>query len=150
MAWRSITEDDVLQQLSGDELAALREAALGDGQDDPVADQVDQVADLVRGYIAANVANTLGEAATIPERLIHSAVAILVVDINKRAGGLLIDPNDARADARKEATRLLERVADGKFSVEQPSTAGDETEASVSPAVDSPTRLFTDDNQDGI
>lgn len=152
MSWRAITEADILQRLSGDELSALRTAALASGQDDPVDAEISAVTDLVRGYVAANSANVLGAAGTIPERLLAAAVDILAVRIPTRAAGTLIDPNDTRKNANTAAIRLLEQVALGHFSVDVPATGEESTEASASPrpSVYTRTQRFTPTTMDGI
>jgi hypothetical protein len=150
MSWRALTEADILQRLSGAELEALREAALADSQADPVAAQIAQTVDFVRGYIAANASNTLGPVDTLPERLILPAVDILCVDISTRAAGMLIDPDGQRAKAKQDAIRLVERVADGKYAVEAPETATTETASSSTPKYITPTSNFNAASQDGI
>jgi hypothetical protein len=150
MAWRSITEADLLQRISADELESIREAALGDDQGDPIATHLSQVADYVRGYIAANAANTLGAAGTIPERLIVPACDYALVNVFSRLSGMLLDANDTRKRASDAAIRLFERVADGHYAVEQPTEAGTEVEASPSPSFTTPTHVFQPSNQDGL
>jgi hypothetical protein len=118
MAWRAITEDDVLTRISGAELAALRAAALGEDQEDPVDDVLTQITNMVRGYCAARASNAMGASGTIPEVLLGAALDLIVVEISKRAAGTLIDPEGTREEAVRNALRLLERVADGKFSVD--------------------------------
>ena len=150
MAWRAVTEDDLLTRMSGDELAALRESSLGTGQSDPVSEHIDQVTEMVRGYIAAHSANTLGESGTLPERLIRPACDILVMDVSTRSGGILIDISDTRKTAHDNAVRLLEQVAQGNYAVEQPETAGDDSEAAPSPSLYDRTRNFERTDQEGI
>ena len=150
MAWRAITEDDLKQRISGDELAAIREAALAESQADPVAGHISQVTDFVRGYIAANSANTLGTEGTLPERLIRPACDILVVDFFSRVAGMLIDLNDTRQKARDAAVRLLEHVAAGSYAIEQPTTASTEEEAAPSPSFGTPSHSFQHEHQDGL
>jgi len=149
MAWRDITEADILQRLSGSELDAIRAAALADGQADPVAPAITLASDMVRGYISAG-GSALGAGYTLPERLILPAVDCLVVDISTRAAGLLIDSGGHRAEARKAAIRLFERVADGRYAVEAPDDADDETSAALAPAMSTPDRRFSRAAQDGI
>ena len=147
MSWRAITEADLLLRLSGSELDALREAALGDGQADPIQGAIDQVTELARGYIAANGGVTLGAAGTLPERLIAPCVDILVVDVSGRAAGTLSDPNETRRDAYRAAIRLLEQVAAGNYSIDDPD---DGAEQSASPSISEKTRTHDRTSQDGI
>lgn len=131
MAWRTVTEQDLLQKFSSDELEALRSAGLASGQADPIAGHIEQLVNFVQGFIAANPANTVGEAGTLPERLILPAIDYLVVEVSSRVAGLLIDLNNTRVQARKDALALFDRVANNRYAVEQPATAGVENDAGV-------------------
>lgn len=150
MAWRAISEVDLLQRMSSTELEAIRESGLSDSQGDPVADTIDQVTELVRGYIAANRNNKLGTAGTLPERLIRSACDILVVDVSTRVGGVLIDLSETRKDAKRDAIRLLEQVAAGTYAIEEPDTEGDDSQAAPTPSLYDKTRYFKRCDQEGI
>lgn len=118
MAWRTVTESDLLQKFSGDELEALRSAGLASGQADPIAGNIRQLVDFVRGYISTHPSNRLGPDGTLPERLILPAIDYLVVDVSSRVAGMLIDLNDTRKGAKADAVRLFERVSVGLFRVE--------------------------------
>lgn len=131
MAWRTVTEQDLLQKFSSDELEALRSAGLASGQADPIAGHIVQLVNFVQGYIAANPANTVGPAGMLPERLILPAIDCLLVDVSSRVAGLLIDLNDTRKQARKDALTLFAQVASGHYAVEQPTTPGDDNSAVV-------------------
>lgn len=151
MAWRTLTESDLLTRLSGAELAGFRAAALGESQEDPVEYILEQVTDLVRGYIAGNRNNTLGTAGTLPAKLIGPAVDLALMEVMKRAAGIVIDPAGARAEAAKAAERLLVRVADGKFAIEEPEEAAtDDVAPAPSPSFSGRTGSFSRANQDGI
>ena len=150
MSWRTITEADVLTKLSSAELEAFREAAVGEDQDDPITGAITNVTGLVRGYVATSGVTVDTDPDTVPERLIPAAVDILVVDIPARAAGIQIDPNDARAKSKAQAIKLLERVADGKFSIEDPVTEKESAEAATPTYTPTRTRRYTRDSQDGI
>jgi len=107
--WRALTENDLKTGLSGTELSRFRSAALADGQADPIQDVIDSVTDLVRGYIAANRENILGPDGTLPEKLVRPAVDYLVIEVQKRVAGVVIDPKSARKDARDAAVRSFSR-----------------------------------------
>lgn len=145
MAWAAITEADILTVMAGPELEAIRAAALKAGQADPVAPTITDVTDLVRGYVA--VRNTLGPDGTIPSKLQTSALDIIASRIPQRVNH---DPSEGRKTKEKEAIRLLERVADGKFRVEEPTTASEESTGSIAPVISASTRKFTRATQDGI
>lgn len=149
--WKSITESDLLKQISGAELEAMRGVVLGDGQDDPVQPSIDDVTAEVRGYIAANSKNDLdADASKIPDRLIAASVSLIIIQIMTRAGGTMIDPEGARQKRADEARRLLRDVASGSFSIADPVT-GTEGSAAVAPTyTPTRTRRWTRDSQDGI
>lgn len=145
MAWAALTEADVLTVMSGPELEGIRAAALRAGQADPVAPTIVDVTDLVRGYIA--VSSSLGADGTLPSKLQTTALDIIASRIPQRVNR---NPSQGRRDKEKEAIRLLERVADGKFRVEEPTTKSEESTGSVTPVISAPKRRFTRDSQDGI
>jgi hypothetical protein len=150
MSWRALTEADLLAKMSSPELEAFRAAAIADGQADPIAAAIGQVTDLVRGYIASNTKNTLDVATdTLPVRLIPAAVDILVVDIPARAGGVQIDPEDARAKAKAQAIRLLEQVAADRFSIADP-VSGQESSSGGATVVNARPPRFNRDNLRGF
>lgn len=152
MPWRTVTETDLLEAISSDELEGLREASLASGQADPIEDHIDRVVDEARGYIAANRENSLGPEGTVPDRLVRAVVDIAIIRVGGRVAGLIFDDESVRRDAAKAATRLLEKVAEGKFAIEQPDTAADPSEQNTmfGPSISTPNRNFTDAKQDGI
>src|SRR5688572_3926612 len=110
--WVAITEADLLTQISGDELEALREAALAVAQADPVQPTIDQVTNYVRGRVAACDSNTLGAGNTIPDELLAHAVSIIVYRLMMRpAAATIDDKGGSRKDAHDAAERILKDVA---------------------------------------
>lgn len=148
MAWRAPTENDLKGSISATEIAAYRVAAADDEQTDPVTKKLDAVVTLVRGYIAAHAANTLGAEGTLPDGLIGPAMDYVAVDVIKRLPGRNV--GEERSGARKAAIRLFETVAAGKFAIEQPIVESEEVIGSISPASSAPTRYFKNTQQDGI
>jgi hypothetical protein len=133
MAWREMTEADILQRISGTELDIMRQALLARGQADPVASQIALTTDYVRGFVAAYRRNQLGPAGTLPESLMLPACDILIVDLNTRAGGVLIDDSGERSRSKATAVSMLRNdVATGKFSVEDPGTGTQNSGSAVS------------------
>ena len=122
MAWKAITESDILTRMAGAELEAFRTAALGESQCDPIDDAITQVTDIVRGYCASK--NTLGPAGTIPDALLGPALDILILNIQSRAGGMIIDPDDQRTDASRRAYDILKQVGTGTFSIDDSTGTG--------------------------
>ena len=133
MAWNALQESDVLTVLAGPELSAYRTAALAAGQPDPVAEQITNVTNMVRGYIAAWLANTLGPEGTIPDKLLQSAVDILAVKIPMRAAGK--NPTESRERAQAEAMKILRDVSIGRFKIEVPDSFTTEQIAVVAPTI---------------
>jgi hypothetical protein len=122
MAWARITEADLLTKISGDELESFRATALASGQVDPVEPSITIVTDLVRGHVRAYTVNTLGAEGTIPKELLGPALDLLVVEIQKRCAGVLLDLGETRKTALQTAMSILGRVANGTFAIEHPTT----------------------------
>jgi len=149
--WRAILESDIQKQISGVELDALREIVLADGQADPVQPAIDDITAEVRGYVAASGVDMDADSSTIPDRLIRSAVAKIIIDIMTRPAGTMIDPEGARAKAADKADTLLRNVAAGKFSIADPVTAAESTQSAAKPIYHpSRRRTTTRQQQDGI
>lgn len=117
MPWITIIEADLLTAISGPELAGFRDAALADGQADPVAPTIAQVIELVRGYVGACKNNSLGPTGTIPKKLLPPALDLIAVRIPGRVGK---SPKAGRKDAAEAATTLLQQVAKCMFDIEEP------------------------------
>jgi len=149
--WKPLTELDLLKQISGAELEALRGVVLSDSQDDPVQPSIDDVTAEVRGFVAASGVDLDSDTSTIPDRLIGAAVSKIIITIMTRAGGTLIDPEGARANAADKADRLLRDVAAGKFSISDPITAEESIESAAKP-IYKPRRkrTTTRQQQDGL
>lgn len=151
MAWKTITEADLLNQISGTELEALRGVVLADGQSDPVQPAINDVTAEVRGYVAAAEVVLDSDASTIPDRLIGAAVAKIIIQIMTRAGGTMIDPDGARAKAADKADTLLHNVAAGKFSITDPDSGSESASDALKPVYrPSRRRTTTRQQQDGI
>jgi hypothetical protein len=147
MAWITPQESDVLTVLSETELATYRAAALASGQTDPLAPTLAQVVDLVRGYVGAYRPNTLGEAGTIPQKLLAPALDLVAVRLPQRVG---VSPKDVRQQAAAQAVRLLERVASGEFNIEEPDEATPEITSAPSPTISAHHRRFSWREEEGI
>lgn len=127
--WIEITASSIQAALSGPELAAYQSAALADGQGDPLHEIISQAVEEARGYIASG-SFALEVGATIPFRLQRSVVSLiryrLITRLPIRSGELL----EHRRREYDDAIRLLERVAEGKFNIEEP----EETDPTEPPA----------------
>lgn len=125
MSWAAIAESDVITHISSAEIEGLRSAALADGQTDPVAPAISQVTSLVRGYVAACRRNELDADTTkIPTRLLGAACDMVVAEIIGRVPGYDLD--EIRQGKYDKALKLMDRVADCKFSIEDPDTGEDQ------------------------
>lgn len=149
MAWVSLTEADVRSRLSSAELGALQSVHATAGDTQLVSRVITQAIDEVRGYIAAWPENSLEEGAKIPSKLVSAALAIiryrLISSLPSRS--LM---TEERTQEYKDATRLLERASEGKFRVEEPVTAEDETVRHVGPSVSAKTLSHRRQDADGI
>lgn len=120
MSWRAIIEADLKTQISGDELAAVREAALAENQEDPVQPTITQVTKEVRGFVAACTQNVLdANPLFVPDELIGHAVAIIVPRLMGRVAGLAIDKDDTRKNALNTAMGVMRSVAKCEFVIVQ-------------------------------
>ena len=147
MAWQEITTDNVKTRLTGAELTALQSAALSSGQVDPLPEIIVQVVDEARGYIAAG-GFTLESGTKIPSKLLSAVLAIIRYRLATRLPvKSLLDEN--RIKENDNAIRLLEKVSDRKFLIEEPTAASSETIGSPSPSMSTKTRVFDRDSQDG-
>lgn len=146
MAWIEITEDHLKTVLSGPELDGYRAAALANGQADPVASIIAQVTDMVRGYVAANASNRLG-AVGIPQKLLSTTIDIIAYRVPNRVGRT---PGESRMALHEQAVTLLGRVADGRFSVEEPVVDSTEVAGAPMASISTVTPMFSRENQDGL
>ncbi|NCC93835.1 MAG: DUF1320 domain-containing protein [Opitutae bacterium] len=119
MAWITITEDHLAERLAAAELTAVQTAATGDAGN-PVPEVLAAVVSEIRGRIAANPSNCLGEAGTIPEELRAAALAIARWRVLSRLPGMRMLQDDARRMEYNDALALLAAVAKGDFAIEQP------------------------------
>jgi len=147
MAWIIPTENDLLTTLSETELATYRAAALAGGQADPVAPTLAQVVDLVRGYVGAYRPNTLGDAGTIPQKLLAPLIDLVAVRLPQRVG---VPPKDVRKAAGDQAVRLLEQVAAGVFNIEEPDVVSTEITSAPRPTIAAHRPRFNWRREEGV
>lgn len=112
MAWRKLTEDDLVAALSRDEVEAYRR----DFETDPVPELLRQAAETVRGYVRSNGAVRMDPTPeTLPASLVGPAIDYAVVSVLKR---LAFDTNETRAQARADALALFRDIAAGRHRPE--------------------------------
>lgn len=140
MSWITLTEADVLTRLSSPELTALKSAAKGVGQADPLPEIIEQVTDKIRGYCAAHRQNQLGDAGTLPPRLVSTALVMIRYELATRLPGMgsLIDA--LRQKEYDTAIDLLKAVAKGDFALTDPDDTTDETSPAPTPRTSAKTR----------
>ncbi len=129
MAWIDIQLEDILNRLTGPEVAAIQTKALATNQTDPIPEIIQSVSEEVRGYVANCPRNIpLGNGITIPSKLRDAAISLIIV----RAAGRLPTKlllTDERVRQNAEAITLLTRVADCKFAIDRPDPNQLDTEA---------------------
>lgn len=133
MPWITLTLDDLNRSLSAPERSALEKVAV-EGADNPVQTVIAEIISEVRGYVASSGRVSLGAGATIPDKLKSAALARIRFESFTRLpiGRSLL--TEDRVAANEAAVRLLERCADGKFSVDEPTEASTETIGSAKPS----------------
>lgn len=149
MPWITLAEADVLTKLAAPELAAMKTAALGAGQANPLPEVITQVVREVRGYVAACDRNRLGEGATIPDELLGAAISRIRFELATRlpVASLL---TDARREANRDALTLLSRVAACTFVLEQPAAVSPEVSAApAAPRITPRARTYRREDGDG-
>jgi len=122
MSWSTLTEEKFLKSCTGAEVTALKGSALASAQTEPLTATLASVVQEVRGYVAANRQNQLGEGITIPAELETAACAIARFRaLNRLPIKSLL--TETRVTEYKDALTLLRDVAAGRFSIEQPASA---------------------------
>ncbi len=114
MAWRKLTEDDLVAFLSQKEVDAYRRSA--DFSPDVIAAILTSTGNFVRGHVrASGVSMSPASAPAIPDSLVSPALDYAVYDVLKR---MKVAVGEDRRTARAQAIELFKRVADGKMAVE--------------------------------
>lgn len=153
MAWRAILDSDLKTRLSGSELQGFRAAALGTAQIDPVQPIIEQITDLIRGYVAACADNILGATGTIPDELMGPAIDLIVPEMSKRCAGVILDPKGLREKAADTALSILRDVASCDFTIGIATTPGVEplgSDVAVLPSIYARVPMFGRSYSDGI
>ena len=150
MSWITITDADVITQLSGPEKAAMNTAALQASQDPPLPEVITQVVLEVRGYVAACERNTLGSGSTIPDELLGAAIARIRYVLATRLPVPSLITEDRRR-ANDQAIQLFRDVAGCSFRIVGPDTpAAEQPGGPATELVSSTTRRATRDRLSGL
>jgi phage gp36-like protein len=118
--WIPLTPQHITESLSGLELTSLRTLQLAPDQADPIPEAIARTTTQVNGYVAAFHGTSVGQAGTIPEELLSSAIAIARWRI---IGRLSVGPaaklfaTDNRRKEYEDAIAELKDVAAGKFAI---------------------------------
>ncbi|MCS6244633.1 MAG: hypothetical protein H2172_16245 [Opitutus sp.] len=149
MSWITLTEANVLTKLSGPELTALKTAALGSGQINPLPEITSQIVREVRGYVRGCAGNTLGSGETIPDELLGPAITRIRFELATRLPVSSLLTEDRRS-ANANALALLRDVASGKFFVVTPAVPTTEATSTPSPSWSGRERTTTRSQQAGL
>lgn len=154
--WIAITESLVQTRAAGPELDALKTSALPEGKtgEEILSEVIAQVVDKVRGYCTTAVRKgflkSMGEAGTVPSRLLGVTLNTIRYELITRIPGLgkrFLD--EARMKAADKDDRQLKDVATGEFSIEDPEA--EETSVSTpSPSISGRQPQYRRDDQDGV
>ena len=148
MAWSTVSAATVKPRLTATELTALQTLDLPSGITDALADLITQVVDEVRGYIQSG-GNNLGAAGTLPSRLVSAAITIVRYRLATRLP-IGVTMTDARRREYEDAMKLLDRVANGGFAIEEPTTADTESAGGAGPSIEGKTLTHDRTSQDGL
>ena len=124
MLWLSLLAADLVTAKAAALVDALRTAALGEGQSDPVPGIIDTVVLRIRAEISAGGRTLLDvDPATIPPSLKSLALRMVLREAQSRlnAAGALPLADDEREEWRQDV-RYLERIAKGEIAVETTDT----------------------------
>lgn len=111
MAWRKPTREDLTARLSQEEQDAFSQSA--DFSADAVDGVISQAAAFARDAVrSGGRAGISPEDGTVPDGLVRSVLAIVIVDLLTRYA---INPSEARLAAAKSAEEHLRQVAEGKI-----------------------------------
>lgn len=157
MRWVQIQVDDLPTAKAAPLVAALQSVALGEDQLDPLPEIITNVTSRIRAEIAAGGRTRLdADLSKLPRSLKSLALRMVLREAQSRlnANGALPLSEDEREEQRLDI-RYLERIADGKISVEQPDNPEPSSELQSSNSPTAPSirirpRKFKLSNQDGI
>ena len=149
--WRELAEQDIKDTLSEREFESYTKAAEGPGWDPGAVGRIlGRTAELVRGYIASSPRGVRFNPSPrfLPPSLIGPAADYAAVTLLRR---IPKDIRKERLDARNEAIKLFEAVAEGKTAVE-PDSEDALTTTGAGPAelVSSTTPRLTPDQLAGL
>jgi len=130
MSWRVPTQSDLETRLSTKEITAYSNTVT---YGDAVGELINQTADEVRGYVAANRNAVLCDTPhSLPPMLIGPCMDIVIVNLLKVVN---LNVNETRQNAAESARQLLEKIAEGKITPEAGKTVTSETTTAAAPSI---------------
>ena len=118
--WINLMPEDILTRLAAPEASAVQTVVLATGQENPVAEVINEVSELVRGYTANAPRNLpLGSGTSIPYKLKGAAISLIVFRLCSRLPTKIL-ATEQRRQLNDESLHLLERVAEARFAVDRP------------------------------
>jgi hypothetical protein len=122
--WIPLTSALLQTKLTAAEFSSISAAQLPSGTTaaELIAQEITSTVAMVRGYVAANRENTLGEGETIPDELRDAALCILRHKTFSRIPGLKKLLDEARVREYEDALAQLKDAAAGRFRVTPPET----------------------------
>ena len=127
MPWIPLTEAHLLEGLAAAEVTALRSIQTAPGQADPFPEAIERTCLEVQGYVGTRY--QVGQAGTIPDQLLSSAIAIARYRLIGRLPSRAMSTEHRRKEY-EDAIKQLEAVAAGKFAL---SVASDPSEEQPRP-----------------
>jgi hypothetical protein len=117
--WKTITIADLEDYLVAAQLRALRTAALGESQTDPVERAIADVVGEVRNRVSQCSTNRISATpGTIPPELVRHACYLILEAAQGRIPSLRLE--DSQVRAADEARRILREVGKCDFGITQP------------------------------
>lgn len=119
MAWVFLTDRDAASAFVEHEWQGIVATARDSGAGDVVQKAIDRTVARVRGYIQSCDQNQLGQAGTIPEELVSTALALLIEDLatNIPASGITLDEGRQRRISEAKAELKMVASCDLKVSI---------------------------------
>lgn len=149
--WVAIVADDLNDYSAGAKVSALRSKALAEGQTDPFARVMPDVAATARGYLARGGQNQLSLTAnSVPPEAKTHLCWLIIEALQARLPGLALKDEEKRMIDR--AWQYLRDVAKGDIAIATPDdpTTPDVQAGSAITVVNAPERRFTRHRLEGI
>lgn len=125
MSWIALTSAHIAGSLTQAELDALRTVQVSPGQADPLSEAIARTCTEVNGYVAAQAGHPVGQAGTIPEELLSSAIAIARWRLLTRLPNTRLATESRRLEYT-DALAQLKDVAKGDFAISFPADPAEE------------------------